>query len=143
MFIKPANRGETIIVVNWKLGINLRLLIRQVVSLQICLFRFERKQFHSGRTSSGVNASFSVNISLPLLFCAIIKTWNQNLPRKWAISVVFFWPMFANCVYTKTMFVHVSEREIFFSLNSSKFAVKCHWKSKNSRNVQNLVFFGN
>ena len=29
----------------------------------------------------------------------------------------FSYPIFANCVPTKTMFVHVSQREIFFSLN--------------------------
>ena len=50
--------------------------------------------------------------------------------------------MFANCVHTKTMFVHLSEREIFFSLNYSEFAVECDWNSKNSQNVQNLFFFG-
>ena len=54
----------------------------------------------------------------------------------------FFNPMFANCVHTKTMFVHVSDREIFFSLNCSKFAVECDWNSENSQNVQNLFFFG-
>ena len=53
----------------------------------------------------------------------------------------FFNPMFANCVHTKTMLVHVSELEIFFSLNCSKFAVECDWDNKNSRNVQSLVFF--
>ena len=30
------------------------------------------------------------------------------------IFLTFFYPMFANCVHTKTMFVQVSEREIFF-----------------------------
>ena len=53
----------------------------------------------------------------------------------------FFHPMFANCVHTKKMFVHVSEREIFFSLNCSKFAVECDWSGKNSQNVQKFGFF--
>ena len=52
----------------------------------------------------------------------------------------FFYPMLANCVHTKTMFVHVSDREIFFSLTCGKFAAECHWNSKNSQNVQNLGF---
>ena len=77
-----------------------------------------------------------------LLFCAIFKIWKQNLPLKCAICDVFSYPMFANCVHTKTMFIHVSEREIFFSLNCSKFAVECDSNSKNSQNVQNLGFFG-
>ena len=77
-----------------------------------------------------------------LLFCAIFKIWKQNLPLKWAISDVFIYPMFAYCVDTKTTFVHVPEREIFFSLNCSKFAVECDWNSKNSQNVQNLSLFG-
>ena len=38
------------------------------------------------------------------------------------------------------MFVHVSERETFFSLNCSKFAVESDWNSKNSQNVR--IFFG-
>ena len=46
--------------------------------------------------------------------------------------------MFANCLYTKTMFVHVSEGEIF-----TKFALECDWKSKKSQSVQNLVIFRN
>ena len=49
--------------------------------------------------------------------------------------------MFANCVHTKTLFVHVSDRE-FFSRNSSKFAIECDWNSKNSPNDQNLGFYG-
>ena len=54
----------------------------------------------------------------------------------------FFYPMFANCVHTKTMFVHVSEHEVFFSLNCSKFAEECDWNSNNSQKVQTLGFFG-
>ena len=50
--------------------------------------------------------------------------------------------MFSNYVHTKTMFVHVSEREIFFSLDCSKLAVECDWNSENSQNVQSLGFFG-
>ena len=49
--------------------------------------------------------------------------------------------MFANCVHTKTMFVHVSEHEFIFSLNCSKFAVECDSNSRNSQNVQYLGFF--
>ena len=56
--------------------------------------------------------------------------------------VKFFNPMFANCVNTKTMFVHGSEQEIFFSLSCCKFAVECDWNRKNSQKVQNLSFFG-
>ena len=37
------------------------------------------------------------------------------------------------------MFVHVSEREILFSLNYSKFAAECAWNRKNSQ-MQNLFF---
>ena len=58
-----------------------------------------------------------------------------------ALFLTFFNPMFANCDHTKTMFVHVSEREIFFSLNCSKFAEECDWNSKNSQKVQNLGCF--
>ena len=78
---------------------------------------------------------------LYLLFCAIFKIWKQNLPLKCTISDVFY-PMFTNWVHTKTMFVHVSEREIFFPLNYSTFVVEGDWNSKNSQNVQNLDFFG-
>ena len=46
--------------------------------------------------------------------------------------------MFANWVHTKTMFIHISEREIFFSQNCSKFAVECDWNSKISQNIQKL-----
>ena len=67
--------------------------------------------------------------------------WKQNLLIKWANSG-FFNPVFANYVHTKTMFFHVSEREIFFSLNCSKFAIECDWNSENSQEVQNLGFFG-
>ena len=55
--------------------------------------------------------------------------------------LTFFYPMFANCDHTKMMLVHVSEREISFSLNCSKFAAECEWNSKNTQNVQNLDFF--
>ena len=54
----------------------------------------------------------------------------------------FSQPEFANCVYTKTMFVHVSERELLFSLNWRKFAVERDWNRGNSQNFQNLGFFG-
>ena len=74
-------------------------------------------------------------------FGAVFKKWTTNLPLKWAISDLFY-PMSAHCVHTETMFVHVSEREIFFSLNFSKIAVECDWNSKVSQNVQNLFFFG-
>ena len=53
----------------------------------------------------------------------------------------FLYPTFANSVHTKTMFVHISDRE-FFSPNCRKFSVECDWNSKNSRNVQNSGFFG-
>ena len=55
---------------------------------------------------------------------------------------LFFYPMFANCVHTKTMFVHVSKRGLFFSLNCRKFTVECDWYSKISQNVQKLGVFG-
>ena len=48
--------------------------------------------------------------------------------------------MFANCLHTKTWFVHVSGREIFFSLNCDKSAVGSNWNSENSQNVKNLVY---
>ena len=74
----------------------------------------------------------------------IILRHIENMESKIFLSngpfLTFFYPMFANCVHTKTMFVHVSEREIFFSLNCSKFTVQCDWNSKNSQNVQNLGF---
>ena len=35
-------------------------------------------------------------------------------------------------------FVHASEREIFFWLNCSKFAVESDWNSKICQNVRNL-----
>ena len=38
--------------------------------------------------------------------------------------------MFANCVHTRSMFLHVFEREIFFSINFSKIAVECDWNGK-------------
>ena len=57
-------------------------------------------------------------------------------------SPTFFYPMFANCVHTKTMFVHVSECKLFFSLKCSKFAVECEWNNKNCQNSQSLEFFG-
>ena len=43
--------------------------------------------------------------------------WKQNLHLNWAISDVFLYPIFADCVHAKAMFIHVSEREIFFSRN--------------------------
>ena len=52
----------------------------------------------------------------------------------------FFYTMLANCVHTKTMLVHFSERKIFFSLNCSKFAIEYDWNSKIPRNIQNLGF---
>ena len=55
--------------------------------------------------------------------------------------LTLFYPMFANYVHTKTMFVHVSESEVFFSrICSSKFAVECDWSSKNPQNFENLSF---
>ena len=39
--------------------------------------------------------------------------------------------MFANGVHAKTMFVHISDREIFSPSNCSKFAVECDWNGKN------------
>ena len=39
-------------------------------------------------------------------------------------------------------FVHVSDREILFSPNCSKFAVECDCNSKISQKVHNLGFFG-
>ena len=48
------------------------------------------------------------------------------------LFLTFFYPMFANCVHTKTMSIHVSEREIFFSLNCKKIAAECDWNSENS-----------
>ena len=57
------------------------------------------------------------------------------------LLLTFFNSMFANCVHTKMMFIHVSDREIYFSQNCSKFAVKCNWNSKKSQNVQTLVFW--
>ena len=52
----------------------------------------------------------------------------------------FFYPMFADCVHTKTMFVHVSQYGVFL-INCSKFVVEEDWNSKNAQNVQNLFFF--
>ena len=55
--------------------------------------------------------------------------------------VRFFTRCLPTAVTLKTMFVHVSEREIF-SPNCCKFAVECNWDGKISQNVQKLGFFG-
>ena len=58
----------------------------------------------------------------------------------------FFWSFFSPAVCRmllhKIMFVHVSEHDVFFSLNCGKFDVECDWNSKNSQNVQKMFFFG-
>ena len=77
-----------------------------------------------------------------LLFCAIfLRIWKQNLLLKWAISDVFF----TRCLpiaFTPTPAVCSRYwMKNFFSLNCSKFAVECDWKSKISKNVQKLGFF--
>ena len=58
-----------------------------------------------------------------LLFCAIFLRMSSQM--------VHFWRFFTRCLpIAFTMFVHVSERETFFSPNCSKFAVECDWNSK-------------
>ena len=75
-----------------------------------------------------------------IIFCHILRNIKAKSSTQMGHFRRFFYPMFANCVHTKTMFVHVSEPEGFLSLNCSKFAAKCDWNEKNSRNVQNLGF---
>ena len=50
----------------------------------------------------------------------------------------FLTPLFANCVNATMMFVHVSEREILFSLNLSQFAVI---KNQKISKLSNIGFF--
>ena len=57
-----------------------------------------------------------------LLFCAIFINMGAKSSAQMG---AFFYPMFAKCVLARqTMFVYVSEREIIFSPNCSKFAVE-------------------
>ena len=76
---------------------------------------------------------------MPLVILRHIKNMEANSSQIGHFRR-FFYPLFANCVHTKTMFVHVSKGEIF-SLTCSKFAVECDWNSRNSQNVQNFCFF--
>ena len=65
------------------------------------------------------------------------KSSSQN-----ALFLTFFYLMFANCVHTKTISVHVFEREIFFSPNCSKFAVECDGILTIFKTFKICFFFG-
>ena len=82
-------------------------------------------------------------------FTVFTKYWFINILRhihdmeaKSSPQMVHFFTQCLPTAFTlKTMFVHISEREIF-SPNCCKFAIECDCDSKISQNVQSWVFFG-
>ena len=58
---------------------------------------------------------YCINRALPVLFCAVfLRIWKQNLPLKWAIFDVVFYPMFPNCA-------HATSAGMFTLLNVKLF----------------------
>ena len=75
-----------------------------------------------------------------LLFCSIfLRIWKAKSSSQLG---AFFPRCLPIELELKTMLARVSERENFFSLNCSKFAVESDCNSKISQNVQSLAVFG-